>query len=190
VGFYDTEEGVEQYVEMAEGYDGAELVEVLRRHLPEGSRVLELGMGPGVDLDLLARTYEVTGSDYSQVFLDRYRATHPDADLLLIDARAPEADRCFDAIYSNKVLYHLTGEELRESLVAQARLLEPGGLAMHSFWWGEEDEEPMQGLLFVHYTEDELAGLISGTGFEVVEMDRYSEMEEDDSLWVLLKARS
>jgi cyclopropane fatty-acyl-phospholipid synthase-like methyltransferase len=187
VGFYDTEEGVEQYVELAEGYDGAELIEVLRHHLPEGSRVLELGMGPGVDLDLLARTYEVTGSDSSQVFLDRYRADHPDADLLLLDARTLETERSFDAVFSNKVLHHLTREELRASLGEQTRLLPPGGLAMHSFWWGEEDEEPMQGLLFARYTESELIDLISGIGYELAEMARYTEMEDDDSLWVVLR---
>ena len=86
MGFFDTDEGIEQYMEMAEGYDGAELVAVLRKHLPEGSSVLELGMGPGVDLDILARDYEVTGSDTSEPFLDRYRDLHPDADLLNLDA--------------------------------------------------------------------------------------------------------
>jgi trans-aconitate methyltransferase len=187
VGFFDTEEGVEQYVEMAEGYDGAELIGVLREHLPEGSSVLELGMGPGVDLDILARTYVATGSDSSQVFLDRYRAAHPDADLLLLDARTLESARRFDAIYSNKVLHHLTREELRTSLEAQPGLLRPGGFAMHSLWWGEEDEEPMEGLLFTRYTEPELAEVVAGTGFEVVEMRRYTEMEPDDSVWVLLR---
>lgn len=187
MGFYDTEKGVEDYVGLAEGYDGAELVEVLKRHLPEGSTVLELGMGPGVDLEILARTYEVTGSDYSQVFLDRFRATHSDADLLLLDARTPETERSFDAVYSNKVLHHLTREELRASLREQARLLHPGGLAMHSFWWGEEDEEPMEGLLFVRHTEAELAEIIAGTRFEIVEMERYSEMDPDDSVWMLLR---
>ncbi len=45
MGFYDTEDGVQEYVEAAEGYDGAELVEVLNKHLPQGSTVLELGIG-------------------------------------------------------------------------------------------------------------------------------------------------
>ncbi len=68
MGFYDTEGGVKEYVEMAEGYDGAELVEVLKKHLPEGSTVLELGMGPGKDLALISRSYTVTGSDSSAAF--------------------------------------------------------------------------------------------------------------------------
>jgi hypothetical protein len=29
MGFFDTEKGVEQYIKMAEGYDGAELIKIL-----------------------------------------------------------------------------------------------------------------------------------------------------------------
>ena len=116
MGFYDDEENVEAYVQMAEGYDGRELVDVLKKHLPSGSSVLELGMGPGKDLALLAEAYDATGSDSSEVFLRRYRRDHPDADLLLLDAVTLATERRFDAIYSNKVLHHLSVDELRTSL--------------------------------------------------------------------------
>ena len=68
MGFYDEERNVETYVEMAEGFDGRELVDVLKKHLAPGSTVLELGMGPGKDLALLAEAFGATGSDRSQVF--------------------------------------------------------------------------------------------------------------------------
>ncbi|MCJ7549651.1 MAG: hypothetical protein MUQ30_08210 [Anaerolineae bacterium] len=42
MGYLDDPENVEQYIEMADGYDGRELAEVLKRHLPEGETVLEL----------------------------------------------------------------------------------------------------------------------------------------------------
>jgi len=61
VGFYDTVKGVNQYIQMAKGYDGFKLIEILRKYLPEQSTVLEIGMGPGVDLDLLQKHYIVTG---------------------------------------------------------------------------------------------------------------------------------
>jgi len=48
-------------------------ISALTKFLPAGATVLELGMGPGVDFDLLSQHYQVTGSDNSQVFLDRYR---------------------------------------------------------------------------------------------------------------------
>ena len=126
-------------MEMAEGYDGAELVEVLKKHLPEGSTVLELGMGPGKDLALISRSYTVTGSDSSAAFLDLYRRKNSQADLLVLDARTMATDRKFDCIYSNKVLHHLTKDELTTSLQKQREALNTDGLLMHSFWYGTKD---------------------------------------------------
>ena len=112
MGFFDTKKGVEQYIKMAEGYDGAELIKILQKYLPANSTVLELGMGPGKDMDILKKSYAVTGSDNSQVFLDKYKEKYREADLLLLDAITLQTDRKFDCIYSNKVLHHLTQEDL------------------------------------------------------------------------------
>jgi hypothetical protein len=49
MGFFDTEKGVDEYLKMAEGLDGAELIKILQKFVPEKSSVLELGMGPGKD---------------------------------------------------------------------------------------------------------------------------------------------
>ena len=70
---FDTVKGVEQYVKMAEGYNGAELIKILHKHLSENSTVLEIGIGPGKDMDMLKKSYAVTGSDHSRVFLDKYK---------------------------------------------------------------------------------------------------------------------
>jgi SAM-dependent methyltransferase len=196
MGYYDDPDNVQQYIEMAEGYDGRELVEALARHLPPGSTVLELGMGTGKDLDLLNRTFRATGSDNAQPFLDLYRERHPQADLLLLDAitmeAAIDAGRTFDAIYSNKVLYHLTREEMRSSLRQQARVLNPGGLLLHSLWYGDGEEE-MHGLYFAYYTEDTFFEWVAGDGLgaelAVIETSRYTEMEPDDSFYVVLRKK-
>jgi len=84
--FFDTEKGVQEYIKMAEGYDGVELIRILQKYLPANSTVLELGMGPGKDMDILKKLYIVTGSVNSQIFLDKYKKNNPDADLLLLDA--------------------------------------------------------------------------------------------------------
>ena len=59
--------------------DEGDVLERLRARLPAGTTVLEIGTGPGKDLDMLLETFEAVGSDYSQVFLDRYRARRADA---------------------------------------------------------------------------------------------------------------
>jgi SAM-dependent methyltransferase len=189
--YYDDSKNVQEYIQMAEGYDGRTLVEVLARHLTTGATVLELGMGPGKDLDLLNETFQATGSDSALPFLDLYRERHSKADLLLLNAVTMDTDRTFDAIYSNKVLYHLTREQLRASLQAQVGVLSPGGVLLHSMWYGEGEEE-MHGLHFVYYTEaafSELVAGLAGQPLEVVETARYTEMEPDDSFYIVLSKR-
>jgi SAM-dependent methyltransferase len=188
VSFYDTEEGVAEYVEMAFGHDGRELIAVLEEHLPAGARVLELGMGPGKDLDLLARRYAATGSDRSTLFLERYRAAHPDADLLRLDAVTLETERRFDAIFSNKVLHHLDEDELACSIARQASILRPAGLVMHSFWYGDRDEE-LAGMPF-HYRDEACLSKAFEPTFELARLKRYPELDDGDSVYVLAKLRT
>ncbi|QMU53465.1 MAG: methyltransferase domain-containing protein [Nitrosopumilus sp.] len=187
MGFFDTENGVEQYIKMAEGYDGAELIKILQKYLPENSTVLELGIGPGKDVNILKKSYEVTGSDNSQVFLDKYKKNHPNKDLLLLDAVTIQTDRKFDCIYSNKVLHHLTKEDLTKSLQRQNDVLGPNGIAFHSFWKGNKVEE-MEGLLFTYYETEDLKK-ITESNFDVLAMETYAEMEKDDSIYVVLRIR-
>jgi len=183
--YYDDVVNARDYIEMAEGYDGRELIEVLKRYLPVDATVLELGMGPGVDLELLSQSYQVTGSDNAQTFLDIYRQKHPEADLLLLDAVTIDTDIKFDGIYSNKVLHHLSEDELRDSFLRQKEILKSGGILFHSFWYGDH-EETMHGLRFQYYTEDLLLTMVEPL-FEVLQIARYSEMEDMDSVYLVLK---
>jgi len=185
MGFFDTEKGVDEYLKMAEGYDETKLIKILQEFVPEKSTVLELGMGPGKDLDILSKTFTVTGSDYSQVFLDRYKKQNPNANLLKLDAVTIPSDRTFDCIYSNKVLHHVTREDLKKSFQRQKEILNPNGIAFHSFWRGDKDEN-YDGLLFTKYQIDGLKEII-GDNFDILSMSIYTEMEKDDSIYVVLK---
>ena len=185
MGYYDEEKNAESYIEMAKGYDGRELIAVLDKVLFKGARVLELGMGPGTDLDILSKRYRATGSDVSAYFVERYRKLHPQADLLVLDAITIKTDRTFDAIYSNKVLYHLGDANLRRSFARQAEVLVDGGYALHSFWLGNSFET-MHGLEF-HYRS--LANVTSmiGDGLTLAASGFYAEDKKYYSFWVLLQ---
>ena len=185
MGFFDTEKGVNEYVKMAEGYDGAELIKILQKFVPKNSKVLELGMGPGTDLNILNKNFIVTGSDNSQVFLDMYKKQNPNADTLKLDAVTLSTDRTFDCIYSNKVLHHITRDDLKKSFQRQKNLLNPNGIAFHSFWKGDKDEN-FDGLLFTKYQNDGLKEII-GDLFDILKIEIYTEMEENDSLYIILK---
>ena len=187
MGYFDEEKNAQEYIKMAEGYNGRELIDILKKHLKKGAAVLELGMGPGKDLDMLAEEYEVTGSDLSQVFIELYRKEHPGSDLMVLDAVKMDTHRRFDCIYSNKVLHHLTKEDLKRSFKNQYYVLNDGGLLFHSFWRGDH-EEMMQGLRFVYYDPVKLLADIM-EDYTLVEMSSYTEMEDNDSFYIILRKK-
>ncbi|WP_316507216.1 class I SAM-dependent methyltransferase [Nitrosopumilus sp.] len=133
---------------------------------------------------MLGKNFTVTGSDNSQVFLDRYKRQNPKADLLKLDAVTLSTDRTFDCIYSNKVLHHLTRKELRKSFQRQTEILNPNGIVFHSFWKGNKDEN-YDGLLFTKYQIDGLKERI-GDNFDILAINPYTEIEKDDSIYVML----
>ena len=184
---YDTTDGVEEYVAVARGYDGRTHIERLHHLLPPGSAVLELGIGPGVDLDLLAQRYDVVGSDLSQAFLDRYSRRRPETVLLQLDAVTIDTTKRFDCIYSNKVLHHLTVEQFTQSLQRQSELIRPDGLLLHGLWAGDTTENH-HGLHSRQYTEETIAAAVPPT-LDIVECTPYQEMTVDDSIRVVLRPK-
>lgn len=183
--YYDREENVQEYIQMADGYDGKALIDSLWRFLPDGSTVLEIGMGPGKDLDILREKYVVTGSDSSDVFLDSYRKTHKGADLLNLDAVTLNTNRRFQCVYSNKVLHHLTTRDMEKSFQRQLEILEKNGVALHSLWHGDGEEE-IEGLRFVYYSIEGIQKLVP-KGFKILEKAIYKEIENDDSICLIMR---
>ena len=123
MNFYNNSENVDKYIEMCEQYDGNKLYLKLQKHLANGKSLLELGSGPGNDIQFLKRFYKVTGSDLSDEFLKRCTKKFPDTQFLKLDAKTINLPEQFNCIYSNKVLHHLTEEELVTSLLKQKKAL-------------------------------------------------------------------
>lgn len=185
--FFKSEKNVDEYISMAAGSDGRELIEILKEYLPSDSSVLEIGMGPGVDLDILKEDYNAAGSDYSQIFLDKYRKRSPDTELFLLDAISLETDRRFDALYSNKVLHHLKKDELILSFERQAELLNNEGIICHSFWRGDTEEE-FSGLFFQYYFEEEIQTILKSS-YTILKTVLYREFEDDDSFLIVAQSK-
>jgi len=185
MSFYDSESNIEKYIEIAKGYDGRELIEILKSHISSGASVLELGSGPGVDLEILNQSFDATGSDFSKCFIKRLNETYPDFEILEVDVKNIELRRKFDCVYSNKVLVHLNDLELAASLKKQVDLLSKGGILFHTFWFGDK-QEMMEDLLFNYINKERLNQLIPPE-LEVVEIKVYKEMEENDSVYIILK---
>lgn len=180
--FFSKKENVNEYIKMVDGFNGSWLIEQLKKHLPPASKILEIGMGPGKDLDILLQDYKAAGSDNSRIFIDLYLKNHNNADLMLLDAVSLKTNRKFDALYSNKVLIHLIKSDLQKSIIRQSEILNNKGIIQHSFWNGTGTES-FNGLFFQYYKKEELIKLFDPC-FTLIECKEYTEMEDMDSIYI------
>lgn len=186
--YYKTKESVEEYIELAKDVNGIGLIEKLKDFLTPNSSLLELGSGPGTDWKILNERFNVIGSDNSQEFLTHLRTNNPHGSFLNLDAITLNTEEKFDGIYSNKVLHHLTDEELSSSITRQAALLNSNGIICHSFWKGE-GSEIFKGLFVNYHTEQALRSYFESY-FEILLIEAYNEFEDNDSLFLIGKKKS
>lgn len=185
--YYRSKETVAGYIKAAAEVNSKPLIDKLKGYLPTGSALLELGSGPGTDWRLLSETYNVTGSDYSNEFLEHLQAENPDGKFLQLDAITLETELRFDGIYSNKVLHHLTDDELGKSITAQLEILNPNGIICHSFWKGD-GTDMFNGMYVNYHTESELRSIFE-PHFEMLLLEEYTEFEANDSLLLIARTK-
>jgi cyclopropane fatty-acyl-phospholipid synthase-like methyltransferase len=185
--YYKTKESVEEYIKLAKDVNGGELIRKLKEFMPPNVLLLEIGSGPGTDFQILKKDYRVVGSDYSAEFLNRLISNNTDDEFLNLDAITLNTEKKFDGIYSNKVLQHLSNEELKKSIRRQVDILNPNGIVCHSFWKGKGDEV-FKGLL-VNYQTDESLRILFEDYFELLTLEEYNEFEDGDSLLLIGKKK-
>ncbi|WP_439185653.1 class I SAM-dependent methyltransferase [Carboxylicivirga taeanensis] len=186
--FFEDKQNVKHYLEMTADYDGSWFFEQFTRFIPQSCKALELGMGPGKDLDNIRQKYDVTGSDYSFLFAEHYKHQHPEVKVMVLDAVTIKTNKQFDCIYSNKVLHHLTVNNLKASLARQADVLNHEGMLLHTFWRGRGTDE-FQGLFFQYYEAEELQELFSPL-FNIIHIAPYQELKADDSIIVVAQKKA
>ena len=185
--YYHTKDSVEEYIRLATGFDGKQIISRLKEFLPSGSDLLEIGSGPGKDWQILKEFYKVIGSDFSQEFLKHLQATYPDGEFIELDAATLETDQTFDGIYSNKVLHHLEDEALEASVKRQSEVLNPGGIVCHTFWNGEDSE--IYNDLFVNKHTDTGIRTLFEDRFDPLLIRFYKEFEKGDSILYIGKKK-
>lgn len=97
--------------------------------LPKNSRVLDLGCGPGRDLDIFANDgHTVTGVDLNVDFVNmagsRHDVHHADMRQLTILF----SDNEFDGIWAQASLVHLSHDEVFSVIATCFQLLKPQGI--------------------------------------------------------------
>ncbi|GAB5465624.1 MAG: hypothetical protein Kapaf2KO_10600 [Candidatus Kapaibacteriales bacterium] len=185
--YYKTKESVEEYTKLAQDVSGEELINHLKEYLPQNSSLLEVGSGPGTDWNILAKYYNVTGSDNSEEFLKLLITKNPNGSFLNLDAITISTIEKFDGIYSNKVLHHLQNDELEASIKRQYEILNKNGIICHSFWKGE-GSEVFKGLFVNYHLEQELRNYFEQY-FEILLLKSYAEFEDGDSLLLIGKKK-
>lgn len=153
--------------------------------LPEGSEVLELGVGAGVESSRrLAERFRLTGVDLSEEQLRRAAVSLPGATLIRDDiAMVDFPDGSFDAVVCVYVLNHLPRENLGPLVARAARWLRPGGVLLATFgagdlpdWEGEWLGVPM---FFSGYEPERNTQLVRAAGFSI-ELDEVVTIREPE----------
>jgi SAM-dependent methyltransferase len=145
------------------------LLDVVSRHLPDGSRVLDVGCGTGGFCEALrARGHEVFGADphATELGLDPARYMRGTSDSL------PFPDAHFDAICAFDVLEHVDDTT---ALAECRRVLRPGGhlfvsVPAYASLWSQRDVAAGHRR---RYDRAMLRRLLATGGFRLVEMSGY-----------------
>ena len=137
-------------------------------------RVLDVGSGTGFYLDQWTRlgAGSITGSDLTEVAVERLRRRRPGIPTLQLDigsAEPPTDGATYDAISAMDVLFHIVDEDAyRRAIANMAALLVPGGLLLFSenLLSDEAARAPSQ----VSRTREEIFGYLRESGLEPVEV--------------------
>lgn len=140
---------------------------------PRGKRVLEIGAGTGVYVDLWKRlgVASITGLDISQAATDFLRTRHPEFSFMKRDATEPglraDCGGDFDLATALDVMYHVVDDaRLEAALRNVAEVLRPGGmLVLHDQFL----HRPSESHGYIRWRSlSDWGRLLEAAGFEVV----------------------
>jgi SAM-dependent methyltransferase len=142
----------------------------------ERRRVLDLGCGPGRDLDFLGQLgCRAVGLDRSNGMLAEARLRLPGAPLVLADLRfSPFVAGSFDGVWACASLLHLRRSQFPVALAEVRRLLCcPGGVLYLSLKGGTGQRWVMDDngrrAFFCYYQPCEIKTALNRAGFQIVE---------------------
>lgn len=187
VSYFMKKENVEMYKSALQDYDGSWVIERLSEHLSKGKDILELGMGTGLDYELMCENYNVLGTDSSPIFVEQYKTKNPYSNVMLLDAREIRLDKKFDCIFSNKVLHLLSKDDFIKSLGEQYNSLNDDGIIFMTLWHGEYNVYWLFDDTFrvTYYGVKDIENIVANQ-FNIVKIEMYTEIEDNDSLLVVL----
>ena len=104
----------------------ASYVNFVNRYVKPGSKILDLGCGAGLSSDMLSKTYEVTGADFSKPVLEYAKKHFKNIKFKHEDARKLSfKDKSFDAAMACGFIEHI--EEVDKVLDEMLRVVKKNG---------------------------------------------------------------
>ncbi|MGA7984810.1 MAG: class I SAM-dependent methyltransferase [Burkholderiales bacterium] len=162
----------QDFWEGTRGHDVSQNIAALLRHI-EGKppfTILDLGCGPGRDLQVLAGLGHVAvGLDGAQRFAQMARE-NSGCEVWLQDLLALELPPAhFDGVYANAVLFHVPSQELPRVLVELCAALKPGGVLFSSNPRGNNEEGWNRGRYGVYHDLESWRRYMTRAGFTELE---------------------
>ena len=175
--------------------------------LHPGSRILELGCGPGADAEAFARAgHTMLATDFVPAVIDANRHRLHDMPTLTFETRRidepyPERDGTFDAVYAHLTLHYFT-HDITQGVIAEIhRVLRPGGLLLFACKspadpaWGkglelEPDMFDFHGKVR-HFFSEAYARELLSSGFTDVEVTSHTgKLYRQRAGWITVVARA
>jgi ubiquinone/menaquinone biosynthesis C-methylase UbiE len=163
------------------------LINHLVEKLKAGSKVLDIGSGPGQFSRFLSdKGFAVDGIDNSSEMLSIARAKAPGITFTKMDMRSLSfPDECFDGILAAYSIIHIPTDELGGVLAEIRRVLKTGGYAMFIVQKGEADQvldEPLakgEKIFMNFFNTERLNDLLADAGFEIVKQGTNKQASEE-----------
>lgn len=160
--------------------------------LPDASRVLDLGCGPGLCAAAMAAAgHEAIAMDAVPEMV-ALAAVHPGVSARIGTFDDIEGDGAYDGVWANFSLLHAPRADLPRHLAAIRRALKPGGLFHIALKTGTGEKRDDLGRYYAYYTSDELTALLEKAGFTVTGHSTGRDRGLDGALsdWVALRAHA
>jgi ArsR family transcriptional regulator len=164
----------------------------LLEQVPEGSTVLEIGVGTGGLLqELAARASQVIGVDHSPAMLEEARRRLVNGGVSGVELRLgemghlPLPDASVGCVVANMVLHHAA--DPAQVLAEIRRVLAPGGLLLLADLARHEREAARDQLAdqWLGFEADELDGWLGNAGFYTVEINRITAAEGQEAVFLV-----
>ena len=114
------------------------LAALLKLEAPGGTRILDVGCGPGRHAEILGRLgFQVDGIDLEPGFVEIAAGRCPQGRFSVADMAAFDLGRTYDAVVClfSAIGYVETPERLRTAAASMARHVRPGGLVVIEPWF-------------------------------------------------------